>query len=86
MGEYVSQSIFLYDLSEEKCNGMQGLYALLTRGVHQNRAHFSKTIDLRGYMPRFTLKMNVFPPMSLETPEMCVETLRTVLIFPRRLI
>ena len=23
--------------------------------------HFSKTIDLRGHMPRFTLKMNVFP-------------------------
>ena len=25
-------------------------------------------------MPRFTLKMNIFLPMSLGTPEMCVET------------
>ena len=33
----------------------------------ENRAHFSKTIDLRGHMPRFTLKMNVFPSISLET-------------------
>ena len=33
-------------------------------------------------MPRFTLKMNVFPSISIETPKMCVETLRTVLIFP----
>ena len=32
-------------------------------------------------MPRFTLKMNVFPSISLETPKMSVETLRTVLIF-----
>ena len=49
----------------------------------QNMDHFSKTINLRGHMPRFTLKMNVFPSISWETPEMCVETLRTVLIFPR---
>ena len=28
-------------------------------------------------MPRFTPKMNVFPSISLEMPEMCVETLRT---------
>ena len=34
----------------------------------QNRASFSKTIDLRGHLPRFTLKMNVFPSISLETP------------------
>ena len=27
-------------------------------------------------MPRFTLKMNVFPSISLETPKMSVETLR----------
>ena len=47
---------------------MQGLCDQLTRGVHQNRAHFSKMIDLRGHMPRFTLKMNVFPSISLETP------------------
>ena len=44
---------------------------------------FSKMIDLRGHMPRFTLKMHVFPSISLETPEMCVETFRTVLIFLR---
>ena len=35
---------------------------------HQNSAHFSKTIDLRGHMPRFTLKMNVFPFISSEKP------------------
>ena len=29
-------------------------------------------IDLRGHMPRFTWKMNVFPSISLEMPEMCV--------------
>ena len=34
----------------------------------QNRARFSKTIDLRGYMPRFTLKMNIFPSISLRNP------------------
>ena len=34
-------------------------------------------------MPRFTLRMNVLPSISLETPKMCVETLRTGLIFPR---
>ena len=34
-------------------------------------------------MPRFTLKMKVFLSMSLETPEMCVETLRTGLVFLR---
>ena len=32
-------------------------------------------IDLRGHMPRFTLKMNVFPSISMESPKMCVETL-----------
>ena len=31
-------------------------------------------------MPRFTLKMNIFPSISLQTPKMCVETLRTVLV------
>ena len=34
----------------------------------QNSAHFSKTIDLRGHMPRFTLKMNVFPSISSKMP------------------
>ena len=34
----------------------------------QNRACFSKAIDLRGHMPGFTLKMNIFPNISLETP------------------
>ena len=52
----------------------------------QNSACFSKTIDLRGHMPRFTPKMNVFPSISRETPKMCVETLRTVLISPRQSI
>ena len=48
----------------------------------QNSACFSKMIDLRGHMPRFTLKMNVFP-IFLTTPELCVETLRRGIIFPR---
>ena len=47
---------------------------------------FSETSNLRGHLPRFTLKMNTFPSISLETPERCVETLRTVLVFLRRLI
>ena len=40
----------------------------------QNRTCFSEMIDLRGHMPRFTLKMNIFPSISLETPSMSVET------------
>ena len=47
----------------------------------QNSARFSKTIDLRDHMPRFSWKIHVFPPMSLKTPQMCVETLRTGLVF-----
>ena len=47
---------------------------------------FLKMIDLMGHMPRFTLKMNVFPSVSLELPEMCVETIRTGFIFTRQLI
>ena len=42
--------------------------------------------DLWGHMPRFTLKMNIFPSISLETPKMCVETLRTGLVFLRQSI
>ena len=49
----------------------------------QNRTHFSETINLRGHMPRFTLKMNISPSISLETPLMCGETLRTWLVFLR---
>ena len=52
----------------------------------QNRVLFSETSNLRGHLPRFTLKMNTFPSISLETPEMCVETLRTGLVFLRWLI
>ena len=33
----------------------------------QKRAGFSETIDLKGDMPRFTWKINVFPAISLET-------------------
>ena len=44
---------------------------------------FSETIDLRGHMPSFTLKMNIFPSISLELPEMCVETVRTGFVFMR---
>ena len=32
-------------------------------------------------MARFTLKMNVFPSISFETPKMSVDTLKTVIIF-----
>ena len=34
----------------------------------QNRAHFSKMIDLSGHMPRFTWKINIFPSIPLEIP------------------
>ena len=34
----------------------------------ENRAHFSQMIDLRGHMPRFTLKMNTFPIYLLGNP------------------
>ena len=34
----------------------------------QNRAHFSEMINLRGHMPRCTVKLNVFPSISLESP------------------
>ena len=44
---------------------------------------FHETIDLRGHMPRFTWKMNVFPSIFLEMPEMCVVTIRTGFIFLR---
>ena len=37
-------------------------------------------------MPQFTQKMNIFPSISLETPEMCVETIRIELVFLRQLI
>ena len=50
-------------------------------------AQFSKKIDFRDHMPRFTLKnWNIFPSISLETPYMCVEILRTRLVFLRWLI
>ena len=32
-------------------------------------------------MPRFTLKMNIFTSISLQTPKMSVETVTTVLLF-----
>ena len=50
---------------------------------HQNRACFSEMIDLRGHMLRFTWKMNIFPSISLEMPEMCVEILSRGLVFLR---
>ena len=53
-----------------KCNGMQSLYARLWKGgnCHQNRVHFSKTIDLQGHMPKCMVRMNIFPSMCLVTP------------------
>ena len=35
--------------------------------IPQNRARFSDMFDLRGHMPRFTWKVNVFQLMYLET-------------------
>ena len=50
----------------------------------ENRACFSDMIDLRGNMPRFTLKMNVFH-LSPEKPHKCVmKPIRIVLIFLRQ--
>ena len=50
----------------------------------QNRDRFSKMIDLRGHMLRFTQKMNMFSHLSpQQTPEMCIETLRTRHCFSR---
>ena len=50
----------------------------------QNRARFSKTIGLRGHMPRFTLKMNMFSDLSPEKPHKYVsKSFRTGLVFPR---
>ena len=37
-------------------------------------------IAMRGHMPRFTLEMNIFSFISSETPEMGIETFRTVTI------
>ena len=52
----------------------------------QHRACFSETINLRGHMPRFTQKMNVFPSISLEMPEMCVLTIKRGFVFLRQSI
>ena len=38
----------------------------------QNSARFSKTIDLNGHMPRFTLKMNMVSHLSPQNPHKCV--------------
>ena len=53
--------------------------------THQDRVHcFSKMIDLfRVTCLGWLWKMNVFPSILLETPEMCVEGIRTGLIFTR---
>ena len=34
-------------------------------------------------MPKVTLKMHIFSSISLESPEICVETLRVGPIFPK---
>ena len=54
---------------------------MMCAGNPQNSVCFFKTIDLRCHTPRFTLKINVFLSISLETTKMSVEILRTVLIF-----
>ena len=52
----------------------------------QNSARFSEMIALRGHMPIFSWKMIILPAMSLNTPEMYVETLTTVFVFLRQSI
>ena len=52
----------------------------------QNRVCCPEKINLRGHMPRFTLKKHIFPSISLETPWTYVETIRTELVFLRRSI
>ena len=53
----------------------------------QNSVCFYEMIDLRGQMPRFTLKNECFPIYLLVNPIiMCLKTLRTGLAFPRQLI
>ena len=47
---------------------------------------FPETINLKGHMPRFTLKMNIFLSFFSETPYMSVETIRTGLVFLRQSI
>ena len=47
---------------------------------------FSDLIDLRRHMSRFAWKMNIFPFIFLEMPEMCVENLRRGIVFLRPLI
>ena len=34
---------------------------------HQNRVHFSQTIDLQSHMPKCMVRMNIFPSMCLVT-------------------
>ena len=55
----------------------------MSDGTMKNRDRFSKTIDLSVQMPRFTWKINVYSSISLELPEMCVQTLRTGLRFSK---
>ena len=43
-----------------KCNSMEGLCNQLTRGFLRTGLIFPKTINLRGHMPQFTVKMNFF--------------------------
>ena len=49
----------------------------------QNRSHFSKMIDLMVNCIRLLKNMNVFSSIFLEIQYMCVETLRTGLVYPR---
>ena len=48
--------------------------------------NFSKTINLRGHMPRFTLKMNIFPSISLETHKCVIKQSEQGSFFLRWLI
>ena len=75
----------------EKINVFPSISLEITRNMcwkHQNRDHFSETIDLRAHIHMFTWKMNVFPSICLWAMpiNVYIEMLRTGHIFPRWLI
>ena len=57
---------FTIKMNVSTSNSLETLYMCVK--TPQNRAHFSKTINLRSQMPRFAPEMNIFPSTFLETP------------------
>ena len=51
-----------------------------------NSAHFSETIDLRGHMSKFTLKMNIFQSISSKPHKFVLKPSQQELVFPRQSI